>query len=218
MVETSPLGLQTRSGHFSPDLQPLTRVGAAREGKPAKAYTPHMNQAFWATRKVRTAPRGREGRVPLRVARWNAKALAMAAMVMAGAVVLVGCSESRPEPAPEPSKSTSVQSQPDADVAVTCAVISVVLTTRHNVDSGTATGSLTADESRAILDTIPSTLRVALAAPGAKLNGQVSVLLSSATMTADVNRPAPEAGKALSEIAAACNKNKTPIAVMGEGG
>jgi hypothetical protein len=144
----------------------------------------------------------------------------MIGLLAMGSIALAGCTNGDPEPRPGPTTSASApaHSQPDASVAVTCAVVSIVLTTRQHAGAGLAQGSLTADQSRAILDTIPSIIRVALGAPGAKLNDQVSALLASATETPEANLETPEAARALSEIGAACEANETPIGTMGEGG
>lgn len=144
--------------------------------------------------------------------------LLMIGLLAAGSIALAGCTNGAPEPSPDPTTSASAPSQPDASVAVTCAVVSVVLTTRQHAGAGLVQGSLTADQARAILDTIPSIIRVALGAPGAKLNDQVSALLTSATETPESNLETPEAARALSEISTACDANETPIGTMGEGG
>jgi hypothetical protein len=114
--------------------------------------------------------------------------------------------------------SASPHQQVDPDTAVTCAVVSAVLTTRQSASAGRHDGSLTEDQSRAILATIPLTIPLALGAPGADLNEQVSALLASATTSPDAPLETPEALRALGEIRRACEANTTPIIVMADGG
>lgn len=149
--------------------------------------------------------------------RWRLR-LAAVAILSCGLLTLAGCTFGSPDHEPETTRSTSSPAQPDTNVAVTCAIVSVVFSTMQHAVTGRAQGTLTVGEARAILDTIPSILRVALAAPGAKLNEQVSALLAAATKSPEANLQTPEAIQALSEINNACEDNATQVVIMGEGG
>lgn len=83
---------------------------------------------------------------------------------------------------------------------------------------GLAQGTLTADQSKAILDTMPTLIRAAIGPPGSKLGEQVSTLYKTATQHPEANLETPEATQALSQIMRECNANGTPAVVMGEGG
>lgn len=140
-----------------------------------------------------------------------------AVLTVLGALVLSGCA-----PAAESTSQAVTQSAdpavvtPDVEIAKTCAMLSIVITTANNAMSGETRGTLSAADAAAIINTIPDTLN-AVTILSSGLASQVTALNSSIEQTpplidgAIFNPDAPPYRAAFTELQTACEENGTEI-------
>lgn len=143
--------------------------------------------------------------------------IAPAVLIVSGVIALAGCASTTESASQTPAPITATPAAgPDLEIARTCAMLSLVVTTANNASLAEARGTLSTQDAAAIINTIPDTLN-AIVVLSSGLASQVSALKDSINETAPLiegaifNPDAPPYRDAFTELQNACVDNGTEV-------